>query len=127
MKKALEILLYGIIIWIIPFITGFFFYTPEGQLSVDIYLFKTIMILIGNLTGVILLVIYLKKLNENFLKESILIGLVWLLINYILDFIVLIPMSKMGIGDYFIQIGLRYLLLPITSIAFGYVLDKKNS
>jgi len=127
MKKALKILLFGIIIWLIPFITGFFFYTPDGQMSVDMYLFKTIMILVGNFTGVILAVIYLLKIEKNFLKESILIGLVWILINYILDFVILLPMSGMDTGDYFVQIGLRYLLLPIISIAIGYLLQKKNS
>lgn len=125
MKKALKILLFGIIIWLIPFIMAFFFYTPAGQLSVDIFLFKTIMLLIGNLTGVIFLVIYLRKTEKNYLKESIIIGLIWLLINYILDFVILLPMSKMSVGDYFIQIGLRYLLLPVVSIGFGYLLNKK--
>lgn len=126
MKKFLRILLFGIITWLIPFVSAFFFYTKDGQLNIDIYLFKTIMILVGSLSGALFIILYLIKVSNNLLKESILIGLAWLIINYLLDFIILLPMSGMALGEYFTQIGLRYLVLPIMSITVGYVADKKK-
>ncbi|MCG2713132.1 MAG: hypothetical protein L6416_12530, partial [Candidatus Omnitrophica bacterium] len=59
--------------------------------------------------------------------EGLIIGLIWLAINLILDFIILIPMAKMNIGTYFAQVGLRYLTIPIFSITVGYLMDfQKN-
>lgn len=91
---------------------------------IDIFLFKTIMIVVGSITGAILLVIYFKKLTDNYLKEGILVGIAWFLINIILDLLVLLPMSKMPLGMYFSAIGLRYLVIPVMSIAIGYVAEK---
>jgi hypothetical protein len=123
-KKYLKIALFGFLTWVIPFVISFFFYSKEGQPVIDIFLFKTIMIVVGSITGAILLVIYFKKLTDNYLKEGILVGIAWFLINIILDLLVLLPMSKMPLGMYFSAIGLRYLVIPVMSIAIGYVAEK---
>lgn len=119
MKKQLKIALYGFIAWLVPFISAFFFYTRDGKLNIDIFLFKTIMIIVGFITGAILLVSYFKKVNENYLKEGILVGIIWFSVSILLDLLVLIPMSGMSISNYFTQIGLRYLAMPAMSIAIG--------
>lgn len=124
MKKYLKIALFGFLTWVIPFVISFFFYSKEGQPVIDIFLFKTIMIVVGSITGAILLVIYFKKLTDNYLKEGILVGIAWFLMNIILDILVLLPMSKMPLGMYFSAIGLRYLVIPVMSIAIGYVAEK---
>ena len=127
MKKTLRISLFGISTWLVPFITAFFFYNQEGQISIDLYLFKTIMLLVGNIFGIFMLIVYFKKITENIIREGILVGFAWLAINYLLDFIILLPMSGMEIGDYFMQIGLRYLILPAISFGMGYVIEKHKN
>ena len=62
----------------------------------------------------------------NFLKTSIVVGLVWFLISIVLDLIVLLPMSGMGVGSYFSEIGIRYLSLPILTTTVGYLLEKNK-
>lgn len=84
------------------------------------------MIIVGSITGAILLVSYFKKVNEDYLREGILVGVIWFCINILLDLVVLIPMSKMPIPDYFTQIGLRYLVMPAMSIAVGAALANKK-
>ena len=106
-------LLYGFITWIIPFMISFAFISPDGEFIIDKIFFKTIMLVIGGMTGAFLLIKYFKFVEEKYLKESIIIGVTWLLINWILDLVILVPMSKIGIGTYFIEIGLRYLIIPI--------------
>lgn len=123
MNKNLKILLFGILAWLIPFILSFFFYSREGELQINIFLFKSIMIVVGSITGAVLLVLYFRALEKNYLKEGITVGLAWFAVNILLDLVVLIPMSGMSIGDYFAQIGLRYLVIPVMSIAMGYVAD----
>ena len=113
-------------IWAIPFIAGFLFYNQSGELSIEIFLFKTIMLIIGGLGGAWAIILFFKKIDTNYLKESILAGLIWLGMNLLLDMIILLPISGMAIDDYFIQIGLRYLSIPITVTLCGYLLEKKG-
>ena len=54
------------------------------------------------------------------LKEGIIVGIVWLIINLMVDSVVLVPIAKMGIGKYYAHIGLRYLLIPTLSFAIRY-------
>ena len=126
MKIYLRNVLYGFLAWLIPFIASFFFYTREGKLTIDIFLFKTIMIIVGSVSGAILLVLYFKKITADYLKEGIIIGITWFAINILMDLLILIPMSGMPIGNYFTQIGLRYLVIPAMTIAVGAALANKK-
>ena len=114
--------LFGLVTWIIPFVTSFFFFSMETQqLTVNEFFFKSIMIVEGGLVGVFLLVHYFRKIRERFVREGLIVGLCWFLINIVLDVVVLLPMSQMDFGTYFQQIGMRYLLIPIISSGMGYV------
>lgn len=84
------------------------------------------MIVVGSITGAILLISYFKKINASYLKEGIYVGITWFVINILLDLLVLIPMSGMAISDYFLQIGLRYLIMPVMSIMVGVALENKK-
>ena len=123
MKSIKKTLIYGLLTWLIPFIVAIPFYSRDGQPLIDIFLLKSIMIVIGSVTGAIFLILYFKKVTKNYLREGLFIGLIWLAINWILDFIVLVPMAKMDIGTYFAQIGLKYLTIPIFSITIGFLLN----
>lgn len=125
MNKYLKIGLYGFFTWLIPFVSSFFFYMT-GELSVDIFLFKTIMIIIGNISAAIFVIAYFAEVSQDFIKEGIILGIAWLIINLGLDLLILLPMSGMGIGDYFIQIGLRYLVIPVMGIMVGYALAQRE-
>lgn len=124
-KKHLKNILYGFLAWLIPFVSSFFFYTKQGGLSIDIFLFKSIMIVIGSISAAFLLVSYFKKIKANYLKEAITVGIVWFIINIALDLLILIPMSGMGIADYFTQIGIRYLVIPAMAVMIGKALEDK--
>ena len=126
MKKYQRNILYGFLAWLIPFVSSFLFYTREGELSIDIFLFKSIMIVVGTFSAAILLVSYFKNINADYLKEGVIIGLTWLAISILLDLLVLIPMSGMSIADYFAQIGIRYLAIPAMCIAVGAALENKK-
>lgn len=126
MKKIGKLILFGFFTWLIPFVASIFFFNKSGELLIDIFLFKSIMIVVGTFTGACILVWYFKKVNINFLKTSIVVGIVWFFINIVLDLLVLLPMSGMTVGSYFAEIGIRYLSLPIMAITVGYLLEKKK-
>tara|TARA_Y100000310_G_scaffold1902_1_gene2393 strand:- start:7923 stop:8294 length:372 start_codon:yes stop_codon:yes gene_type:complete len=120
MNKTLRALVFGFLSWLIPFAASFLFYSKEG-LTIDIFLFKSIMIVVGSISGAFLLVLYIKKLNKDIFREAAIVGLLWFGMNIMLDSIILLPMSKMAFGTYFMQIGLRYLVIPVMSISMGTV------
>jgi len=126
MKKYLRNVLYGFLAWLIPFVASIFFYTREGKLTIDVFLFKTIMIVVGSVSVAFLLVSYFKKINISYFKEGITVGIIWFSVNILLDLVILIPMSGMSIANYFTQIGLRYLAIPAMCITVGASLANKK-
>ena len=125
MKQGLKMVLFGFLTWLVPMMVSFLCYSPQGEPLIGQDLFKSIMIVVGSATGSLLLILYFKKLVSNYLQQGVIVGLVWLAINYVLDFVITMPMSKLTFADYFAQIGLRYLVIPLTSVTIGYLLSKK--
>jgi hypothetical protein len=122
----MKIILFGFLAWLVPFIAAFPFYGPKG-LTIDIFLFKTIMIIIGTIVGVLLFVRYFREIKKNYIQEGAVVGLAWFAISVILDMLILLPMSGSDLSSYFAGIGLRYLTLPIIGVGMGQVLaDKKK-
>lgn len=114
---------YGLLTWAIPFVVAIFFYDQTGTLQIPETLFKSIMIVIGGITGVVLLVLIFGKIAPTF-KNGLTIGIYWLLLNWALDSLVLIPLSGQSFGEYFSDIGLRYLVVPVIAAAMGYVAER---
>ncbi|MCT8334137.1 hypothetical protein NUH30_10675 [Leptospira sp. 85282-16] len=117
---------FGFMSWFVPFFISIFFFSKEGSLQIDLFLFKTIMIVVGSLSGCFLLFRYFLLVDSNYIKEGIIIGISWILLNWILDILILLPMSKMPIEVYFIQIGFRYLSILFFAITLGAILEKKT-
>ncbi len=125
MEKTAKMIGFGVITWAVPFLSAFFFWTPSGAPLFNIITLKTIMLLLSSFTATFFLCIYFRGVKSSqFLKEGFLIGCLWLLINWALDFLFLIPMTHISTSTYFFQIGLRDLVIPMTSIGMGYLLSK---
>ncbi|MEE8576177.1 MAG: hypothetical protein V3T31_02880 [candidate division Zixibacteria bacterium] len=127
MKSIKHTLAFGFLTWLIPFAVAIPFYSKDGQLLIDIFLFKSIMMIVGAAAGALFMVLYFKKVTESFLREGLWLGLIWLVINLILDFAVLLPLANMSASDYITQIGLRYLIIPIFSSTIGYLLHLRDN
>ena len=113
---------YGCIVWVIPFISAI---PLMGLMESDPIFFKTLMIVIGGIIGAVCVVLYFNKVEKDYLKEGIWLGIVWLVVNWLLDFALLLPLSKMPYLQYFKEIGLRYLFMPAMTVPVGYILSKK--
>lgn len=126
MNKYLKIVLFGFLLWLVPFITGFLFVDASGNFLIPETFFKSIMIVVGGLVGVVLAVTYFKDVGADFVREGAVIGVTWLVINLCLDLVfVSVGFFPMTITRYFTDIGLRYLIMPIYTIGMGYVLQQK--
>lgn len=124
-KLIIKNVLLGFLSWLIPFAVSFLFYKPGGELVVPYATFKSVILLVGTISGCYLLYRYFKFVEHHFIKNGIMVGLLWLVLNIVLDTLILIPMMKSTFTAYFISIGLGYVAIPVISIAMGSILDNK--
>ena len=111
---------YGLLSWLIPFIASFLFFGKSGQPMLPIGLIKSTMIVIGASLGGFLLFRLFKESPPS-LGSGIAVGSLWFLMNILLDLSILVPMTRISLGEYFSEIGLRYLVIPIMAGAMGAV------
>lgn len=119
-----RVLGFGFLVWLVPFVAAFGFYSPEGKLQGDFFVFKVTMILVGSTTGCFLLFLLSKRISRPAFPIFFWVGLVWLLENWVLDYFILLPMNHLALKDYFVQIGLGYLTMVIISSTVGAAIDK---
>lgn len=104
-----RIALFGLYLWLIPFVASIPFVGSDGQPRVDLFLFKSLMIVIGVTTGMLLLRRLLAGADRLHAKLGNHAAVIWTLMQWGLDLAVLLPISGMSFGDYVNSIGLRYL------------------
>jgi hypothetical protein len=117
---TLRITALGFLSWLIPFALSFLFFDRSGQLLISQPLFKSMMVVAGGGFAALLLVLAFRRLKPS-AWTGLALGLNWLALNLGLDIAMLVPLTKMPIVTYLYDIGLRYLLIPIFSMAMGAV------
>ncbi|MFH0885232.1 MAG: hypothetical protein V1861_05985 [Candidatus Micrarchaeota archaeon] len=120
MDKNARIVLFGFLTWLLPFVASFLFFDPQAQkLTIDETFFKSIMIVLSSLIGVCLLIKHFSAIRKDYVREGVIVGACWIAINWALDAVVLLPMMNVDFTAYFMQIGLRYLMIPIISVGMA--------
>ncbi len=71
--------------------------------------------------------LYLKNIQTGFLREGVIIGVSWFIINIAIDLILFLPTSpmQMSLNNYMMDIGITYLLIPVITVGFGFLLNSK--
>ena len=123
MKSIKKTLLYGFLIWLIPFVVAFLIFPIRESNRV---LFESIMPVVITISVAFFAYQYFKKLDNNFVKEGVMLGLIWLAISFVIDLVMFMqgPM-KMTFTVYIVDIGLTYLIIPAITIGFGYLSKSK--
>jgi hypothetical protein len=124
MKSVKKALLYGFLVWLIPFIVSVLIYPIKTSSPA---LFESIMPVVLTVCVVLFLHLYFRKLEADFLKEGVILGVIWFLISLVLDLLMFMwgPM-KMTLANYMMDVGLTYLILPAITIGFGYMIEKRQ-
>lgn len=119
------IMLFGFLIWLIPFVVSFFIFPLRSSSRP---LFESIMPVVLTSAVVFFTVRYLSKINREFVKEGIFIGIVWVVISLVIDLILFMPESQMQmtLSDYMMDIGITYLIILIIPLGSAHLM-KKNS
>ena len=116
----------GFLTWLVPFIVSLPFFLVEGELVIDIFLFKTIMLVVLGGFGTLMLVRFMRPIQQNFVQAGLTAGLVWFAINTVLDLIVLVGLLGTPLPEWVVQTGLRYLVIPITGYALGQAVANRH-
>lgn len=124
MKSWKKVLLFGFLVWLIPFGVSVLIFPLKTSLPA---LFESIMPVVITLCVTLFAILYLRKLESNILREGIWLGLMWLAVSIILDlFLFMWGPMKMSFVDYMMDIGLTYLIIPTVTIGFGYLLQRQR-
>ena len=123
MKSITRVLVYGFFIWLIPFIVAIVIFPIH---ETERPLFESIMPVTVTLCVVIFSILYLKRVATGFPKEGILLGIIWFVMSIAIDLMMFSsgPM-KMGIAEYFKDIGLTYLIIPSVTTGFGLLVHNR--
>ncbi len=121
--KIGKMALFGFFIWLICFIFGFLLFPLNS--GANLPLFKSLMTVISVIVGLFFIYLYFKKIDSKFVTEGLIAGVVWFLINIILDIIFLVIMFKNPFVPYLLDIGIRYLMIIIMPTFIGFILSSK--
>ncbi len=124
MRSIKSTLVYGFLVWLIPFIVGFLLFPIH---EFNRILFESIMPVVVTISAVLFTILYFKKQKSDYFKEGISLGITWLIISIVIDLLLFMwgPM-KMTFLDYMIDIGLTYLIIPIITIGMGALIENKR-
>jgi hypothetical protein len=125
MNKYLKIVIYGFLVWLIPFAVSFIIFPLKTS---NRALFESIMPLVLSIIVITLTYYYLKSIDSNYVKEGIMIGILWYIINIAIDLVMFLPASPMHMTfvDYMADIGLTYIIIPVITIGIGYMANSKS-
>ena len=122
MNKNLKIIIYGILIWLIPTLISFLI-SVFNILS----LFDVIVAVVLAATVIGFTYLYLKDITENFVREGIITGVVWVLVSIILDLVlIIIGITKLSLENYAIYVAPLYIIIPAITIGFGLYKDQNR-
>lgn len=124
MKPTLKRIGYGIILWTVSYGASIPLLPVMESAPMT---FKALMVFIGSIVGAVLAVYYFLSVENNYLREAIVLTCTWLAVNWVLDVVALLPFSHQTFSQYFMEIGIEYIGMMAPIIGIGYLLEKKCS
>lgn len=126
MKSLKLALIYGILVWLVPFIVSVVIFPIHDT---NRPLFESVMPVAGVTSSLFFLILYFRKVEINFLQEGIRLGIIWFAISIIIDLFMFLPSNSpmnMSLADYISDIGVTYLAIPVITIGVGYLLERRK-
>jgi hypothetical protein len=115
LNKIFKLIGLGFIIWLIPTLATLLVSYLEVLNYYDIVSSVSIAV-----TVIALTYLYFGDINENYLKEGIICGVVWLLISIILDIVLIfLGINKVTLMQYLTDITPIYIVIPVITIGLG--------
>ena len=121
-RKAL---LFGCLIWVFAFAVAFALFPIRTSARP---VFESIMPVALAAATVFFAHRYFTRVRARFAREGLLLGIVWMAVNLLIDLPLMLAPSPMQMGpaEYFGDIGLTYLLIPVVTTGMGLVRSQAN-
>ena len=113
---TVRIVLFGLVIWIVPFLAGWGMVDETGQFRMEVSTAKTIFMLIGAVLGAYLIVRLFALIDRDHWRWAWTIAIVWMVISWVLDIAILLPLSGETIGEWFAATGARYFTILVMAL-----------
>ncbi len=132
MKSIWKIILFGFMIWLFPFFVSLLIF-PLKETNLAFY--ETIMPLSITLITVVMATFFFRKIRKGhlrhiqkqYLQMGITLGIIWVFICFFIDLLYFsFGPIKMTFSAYMSDIGFTYLIIPMITIGFGNMLERKT-
>ncbi len=122
MNKNAKIINYGLLVWLIPSLITVIL----GPFIAAMNIFEIVSAAAIAVIVIIFSYLYFKGITEDFIKEGILIGIIWLVISIVLDIIlVLLGISQLTLTNYAMYVAPLYIIIPAITIGLGLYMNQK--
>lgn len=109
--------LFGFLIWLIAFVVALAIFPIRESWRA---LFESIMPVVIAIATVVFALMYFRNVRGVFVKEAVLLGLLWFAINVVIDLpLMLSGPIQMTLAEYAADIGLTYVIVPVITIGIG--------
>ena len=117
MASIRRALILGFLVWLIPFVVAVAVFPVKAWSR---SLFESIMAVTLALPVVLFSVLYFRRVREGFLREGIVLGLIWFAINVAIDLpLMLNPPINYTLAEYIMDIALTYLMIPVITVGIA--------
>jgi hypothetical protein len=114
MKKiSIQFILYGFLIWLIPFVISIFIFGLKEQYP--LLFSKILTVILALVTAFFAHRVYSQK-HSNFIFNSIVLGFFWVFLSIFCDLFAFLGMFNYTLERYFLEIPLVYLIIPVITI-----------
>lgn len=108
---------YGFLVWAITFAVSLGVSPLRTSWRT---LFESIMPVVLAAVVVAFALLYFRRVAVAFVREGVWLGLLWLLINWIVDLpLMLSPPMNMTLAEYAADVGLTYVMIPVITVGLG--------
>jgi hypothetical protein len=123
MTSLRRALLYGFLVWLIPFAISVCLF---GIRKANRPLFESIMEVVLAVCAATFLNFYFRRVERRFLAEGAMLGLLWCAMSILFD----LPLfshgpMQMPLASYLSYIGVAYLMYPAICIPVGWLLEAR--
>ena len=124
MKSVGRVILFGFLVWLVPFLVAIAIYPLHEPYRP---LFESVMAVVVAGVTVLFAGLYLARLETRFIAEATTLGIIWFVIAVGIDLLMFMwgPM-KTSFADYMMDIGITYVMIPVITVGFGWVLRKRK-
>ena len=125
MNKYIKIILFGLLIWVIPFLVAFFIWDPNtGAPSVSVGWFNALMTVCFMIGLSLAICFYFRGVKGNTVQEGWTTGIIWYAVLVVMDLIVLVGFFGMGMEEFY-PLAVTYLSALIIAGGVGHLLEKR--